>query len=128
MKGHGERKSRKTEQFIAALLSEPTIEAAAKTVGIGDVTAWRWMKDPQFAEQYRQARREAMRHSTTRLQRASIEAVDALREIQNTGESESARVSAARTILEQAIKAADLEDVEQRLDALGCAWMRLNGS
>ena len=40
------------------------------------------------------------------------------REIQRSGESESARVSAARTILEQALKAADLEDVQQRLDAL----------
>jgi hypothetical protein len=37
---------------------------------------------------------------------------------QRSGESESARVSAARTILEQALKAADLEDVQQRLDVL----------
>jgi hypothetical protein len=44
--------------------------------------------------------------------------VDALREIQRSGESESARVSAARTILEQSIKAADLEDVQARLEAL----------
>jgi len=42
----------------------------------------------------------------------------ATREIQRSGESESARVSAARTILEQALKAADPEDVQQRLDAL----------
>ena len=59
-----------------------------------------------------------MRHTTARLQGASLESVDALREIQRSGESESARVSAARTILEQALKAADLEDVQQRLDAL----------
>ena len=59
-----------------------------------------------------------MRRTTARLQGASLEAVDALREIQHAGESESARVSAARTILEQALKATDLEDVQQRLDAL----------
>ena len=118
MKGHGEKRSRKTEQFIAALLTEPTIEAAAKKVGIGEVTAWRWMKDRAFGDQYREARREAMRRTTARLQGASLEAVDALREIQHAGESESARVSAARTILEQALKATDLEDVQQRLDAL----------
>ena len=61
MKGHGEKRSRKTEQFIAALLTEPTVEAAAKKAGIGDVTAWRWMNDRAFADQYREARREAMR-------------------------------------------------------------------
>jgi hypothetical protein len=118
MKGHGEKKTRKAEQFIAALLTHPSIEAAAKSIGIGTATAWRWMKDPKFAEQYRDARREAMRHTTARLQEAAREAVECLREVQRAGESESARVSAARTILEQALKAVDLEDVQQRLDAL----------
>jgi hypothetical protein len=30
-----------TEQFIGALLSYATVEAAAQAVGIGNVTAWR---------------------------------------------------------------------------------------
>jgi hypothetical protein len=51
MKSHGEKRSRKTEQFIAALLTEPTVEAAAKKAEIGDVTAWRWMKDRAFVDQ-----------------------------------------------------------------------------
>lgn len=118
MKGHGEKRTRKQEQFIAALLSQSTIEAAAKLVGIGDVTAWRWMKTPDFQAEYREARREAMKQTTSRLQMAAREAVDALREVQRSGESESARVSAARTILEQSIKSADLEDVQARLEAL----------
>ena len=112
------KKSRKSGQFIAALLIHPSIEAAAKSVGIGTATAWRWMRDPKFAEQYREARREAMRHTTARLQEAAREAVECLREVQRTGQHESARVSAARTILEQALKAVDLDDVQQRLDAL----------
>ena len=66
--GHGEKRSRKQEQFIAALLSYPTVEAAAKTVGIGDVTAWRWRQDPAFAQRYREATREVMRHTSARLQ------------------------------------------------------------
>jgi hypothetical protein len=116
--GHGEKRSRKQEQFITALLSYPTVEAAAKTVGIGDVTAWRWRKDPAFAERYREATREAMRHAAALLQGAAREAVDTLREIQSKAESEAARVSAARTILDMALKAADLEDVQRRLDAI----------
>ncbi len=118
MKGHGEKRSRKTELFIAALLVHPSIEAAAQSVGIGSVTAWRWMQDPQFREEYGRARREAMRHTTARLQEAAREAVDCLREVQQKGESDSARVSAARTILEQAYKAVDLETVQERLDSL----------
>ena len=57
-KGHGKRtanalcalnkdkRSRKQEQFISALFSYPTVEAAAKVVGIGNVAAWKWRKDP----------------------------------------------------------------------------------
>jgi len=116
--GHGQKKSRKQEQLIAALLSHPTVEAAAKAIGIADTTAARWMKAPEFQAAYREVRREAMRQTTARLQEASGEAVEALRKIQRAGESESARVSAARTILEQSIKAADLEDVQARLEAL----------
>jgi hypothetical protein len=117
--GHGEKRSRKQDQFIAALLSYPTVEAAAKAVGIGDVTAWKWGKDPAFAERYREATREVMRHTSARLQEATRVAVDCLREItENKKEPASSRVSAARTILEMAAKAADLEDVQRRLDAL----------
>jgi hypothetical protein len=117
--GHGEKRSRKQEQFIAALLSHSTVDAAAKSVGIGDVTAWKWRKDPAFAERYRQATREVMRHTSARLQEATRVALDCLREItENKEEPASSRVSAARTILDMAVKAADLEDVQRRLDAL----------
>jgi CRISPR/Cas system-associated endoribonuclease Cas2 len=118
MKGHGEKRSRKAEQFIGALLNHPTIEAAAKSVGIGNATAWRWMQDSAFQGQYQKARREIMRHTTARLQEAAQEAVECLRAVQRDGQSESARVSAARTILEQAVKAVDLEDLTTRVEAL----------
>jgi hypothetical protein len=113
-KGHGEKRSRKQEQFIAALLSHSTVEAAAKVVGIGNVTAWKWRQDPAFVKQYR----EAMHQAAGLLQGAAREAVETLRAILSKAESEAARVSAARTILDMALKAADLEDVQQRLDAL----------
>jgi nicotinic acid phosphoribosyltransferase len=117
-KGHGEKRSRKQEQFIAALLSYPTVEAAAKVVGIGNVTAWKWRKDPAFDKQYREATREAMHQAAALLQGAAREAVETLRAILSKAESEAARVSAARTILDMALKAAELEDIEQRLSAL----------
>ena len=46
---------------------------------------------PEFQAAYREARREAMRQTTARLQEASGEAVESLRQIQRAGESESAR-------------------------------------
>src|SRR5262245_50062704 len=113
MKGHGEKKSRKLDQFIAAMLVHPGVEAAAKSVGISYVTAWRWMKDPAVIAQFREARRDAMRQATARLQEVARESVDCLAEVQRSGESESARVSAARCILEQALKATELDDIQE---------------
>ena len=118
MQGHGEKRSRTEEQLIAALLTHPSIEAAAESVGISPVTAWRWMKDQAFAARCREARREVMRHTMGRLQEASQEAVDCLRKLQRAGKSESVRIAAARTILDHAMQAVELEDVQQRLDAL----------
>jgi hypothetical protein len=121
MKDHGEERSWEQELFIETLLSCPTVEAAAEILGIRNVTAWRWRNDPAFAERYRGAAREAMSQAVALLQGAAREAVGTLRTIQSKGESEAARVSAARTILEMAVKA-DMEDIQQRLDSLEQAF------
>ena len=63
MKGHGEKLSRKQEALISALLTTPTLADAAHTAGIGEVTAWRWLKDATFQANYREARRAAVQHA-----------------------------------------------------------------
>jgi hypothetical protein len=59
-----------------------------------------------------------MHQAAALLQGAAREAVETLRAILSEGKSEAARVSAARIILEMALKAADLDDIQGRLDAL----------
>jgi hypothetical protein len=44
MTGHGQKLSRKKESAIAALISLPTIGDAAKLVGIGEKTLFRWLQ------------------------------------------------------------------------------------
>src|SRR2546423_6787511 len=68
MKGHGEKRTRKEEAFIAALLTAPSIEQAAKQAGIGTVTAWRGMQQPAFKSAYRAARRAGVAHAIAFLQ------------------------------------------------------------
>lgn len=65
MKGHGEKLSRKQEALISALLLAPTLADAAHTAGIGEVTAWRWLKDPAFQTAYREARRAVVQQAIT---------------------------------------------------------------
>ena len=110
MNGHGEKQSRKQEQAIAALLTEPTLAAAAKAVGIGVSTIGRWTQDEQFQEDYRKARMEAVSHATAKLQQAAESAVNALRSIVDDEKAPaSSRVSAAKTILDAACRATEAE-------------------
>jgi hypothetical protein len=125
----GGKRSRKTDLFIAALLAHSSIEAAAAAAGISRATAWRWVKDPIVIRRCHEARRDAMNRAIARLQEAATGAVDCLCEIQSKGESESARVSAARCILEQALRAVELGDVQERISRLeAIAKSRWKGS
>ena len=109
----------KQEKAVAALLSEPSVTSAAQKAGIGLRTLHTWLAEPAFADAYRTARREAVRQAIARLQQVSSEAVTVLETVMNDGDEKGAtRVSAARTVLETAIKAVELEDLAARLDAL----------
>ena len=55
MRGHGEKKSRKLDAFIAGLLSCQTVEDAAAAAGISTATAYRWLHDQDVIERLRQA-------------------------------------------------------------------------
>ena len=119
MKGHGEKLSRKQEALISALLTTPTLAEAAQIAGIGEVTAWRWLKDATFQATYREARRAVVQHAIAQVQQATGEAVATLRTVMQDSESPaSARVSAAKAILETAVKGIDIDDLEVRLAAL----------
>ena len=110
MKGHGAKSDSQREQAILALLTHPTIPEAAEACGVGQTTLWRWMQEPDFRDRYRQARRQV-------LEGAIAEAATTLRRLL-TADSESVRLGAARAILDQATKGADLLDLEARIAAL----------
>jgi hypothetical protein len=117
-RGHGDRRPNKVNQFIAALLVHRTLEDAAASIGIGKATGWRWAHDPLIAERIRAARREALDHVMTHIQQAATQSVSTLCDIQTSGESESARVTAARVILEMALHTVELQSLQERVDAL----------
>ena len=101
-----------------AMLTHSNLEAVADAVKISRITVWRWLKNPIVVEKLRAARRDYMRRTTSKLQQLAHESVECLAELQRSGKNESVRVSAARALLELALKAVDTEDVQMRLDAL----------
>ena len=110
---------RKKEEAIVALLSQRSVEEAARTVNCPARTVYRWLKEPEFNAAYRDARRAAFSQSVARLQQMSAAAVSTLGKIMVDANAPAAsRVRAAHSVLEQAAKAIELEDLEARLAAL----------
>ena len=117
MRGHGEKFTRKKEQAVLALLTEPTVDAAAAAAGVSSATLWRWRKLPEFQAQYHEARRRVLEGAILHLQQAANQAVETLVRNLNCGQP-SVEVRSAFGVLDQALKAHELMDQEERLNIL----------
>lgn len=118
MAGMG-KMERRQDLAIQALLMQPTVQEAAKAARVGERSLWRWLQLPDFQERYRAARRASVSQAVSRLQQASGGAVQCLVDVmEDTNAPATARVAAARTCLEMAIRGIELEDLASRVEAL----------
>jgi len=119
MQAKSEKLTARQEKAILAILSEPGVEAAAAAVGVNPATLWRWQKEPAFREALADARREAFSTATTRIAGACAGAVETLRSIAADKDAPtSARVSAAKAILDGARQALEVQDLDARIAAI----------
>jgi hypothetical protein len=118
MSASGEKSvSRKQATAITNLLSHGTLKQSAAASNIGESTLRRWLKDPAFQVAYGQAKRELLDSTINRLRSIGSDAVVALHEVAKSGPA-GARVSAGRSILEILLRAVEVQDLAERLDAL----------
>jgi DNA-binding MurR/RpiR family transcriptional regulator len=109
----------KQERALAALVAQPTISEAAKVLGVGETTLYRYMRDAQFSDALKRARRAAVAQLTARLQAGASGMAGVLQTIaEDETAPASARVSAARAVIDYTLKAVELEDLSERLEAL----------
>jgi hypothetical protein len=112
-------KERQYELAVAALLSEPSIEAAAKLVGITGRTLQTWLTRPDFLALWAEAKRMVVQSATARLRSAMGRAVKTLEDVLDDKETPPAvRVTAARTILEMGFRSHEIEDLGERIAQL----------
>lgn len=115
----GEKLKGKQASVLAALLSNPTVADAAKAVKLTERTLWRYLNDETFAEAYREAKRELVGHTLMRLQANASEAAKVLMDVaSNTEQPASARVAAARAIIDHALNGAKLADLQSDVDEI----------
>ncbi len=110
MASSSQKRARKQE------LEEPTISKAAKKAGVGERTLLRWLKLDDFQAAYRIAQREVLSQAIAQIHQATSESVKTFRAIMmDESAPASARVAAAKIVLEVAIKGVERED---RLNAI----------
>lgn len=114
-----EELSDKQHKAIMELLQQPNVSRAAEAAGVGRSTLYGWMRDPVFAEAYREARREALQQATARLQALASSFVATLEDVSgNSNAPAASRVAAAKAGLEFAYRADMYEDLEQMIQEL----------
>jgi hypothetical protein len=117
--GHGSRLGAKQEQAIAALLTEPSggLEGAAQKAGVPLRTLKRWLTLPDFLAAYREARRQVVELAVTALQQTCARAVGTLTRNLECG-NPAAENTAAKLILENALRAIELLDMQTDIENL----------
>jgi hypothetical protein len=117
-KGHGNKFGRKKEAAIAALLVEKNHADAARVVGIDLTTLKRWLRLPEFKEEWRRARWEVVDQAYARAQQHSGAAIAVLLKLMaDPATPASSRIRAALGTVGIAREALDL-DIEARVAAL----------
>jgi hypothetical protein len=106
--------SPKQESLIALLLAGVSIVAAAKSVGIAEKTAHKWLKLAHFQAAYKAAQKAIFNQALTGLMLKTSKAINTLdRHMDSELTPAAVQVRAAQIILEQAIdihKTAELEE------------------
>lgn len=120
MSGSSGKLTRKQELAVAALLTQPTIAAAAEEVSVGVATLRRWMERDDFQRAFTAARREVLNRALTSINDAAGDAVIALRRNTSCGKP-SVEVAAARALLDLALRSFAALELEERIGALEAA-------
>jgi hypothetical protein len=119
----GQRRARRQEIVIAALLEQPTLTDAARAAHVGEKTVRRLFKDETFMQAYRAARREIVDTALMRIQQCTTSAVVTLHRNLTCG-NPVVEVMAARTILDHATRAVESGDLLARLEAVEAELQR----
>lgn len=107
----------KRNKALQGLLLCPTKREAAIYAGISESSLRRFLAEPEFQSELRKAFAAMVDDAASDLKRTLSPAVAALREIvQDEEQSASARISAARSLLEYSLRYSEFADILRLLN------------
>lgn len=110
---------RQDELIIAALLSNPTVRAAAAACGVCETKIYGRLRSKVFKDKYDTARRELLAQSTAYLQGITGEALQKMYKIMNDSEvAPQTQLNAANAIASLNLKMTEQTDILAQLAEL----------
>jgi hypothetical protein len=112
-------RKRKTDAgLVLALACGSSPENAAQKAGLSLRTVYRRLAEASFRDQVQQIRAEMVQRAAGLFTAAGIAAIRTLTTLQESAESESVRLGAARAVIELGCKLRDTAELTERIAAL----------
>lgn len=116
--GHGAKSAAVRERAILALLSERTLESAAKAASVSERTLRRWLADDEaFQAEYSAARTATYQAGMSRIQALVGKAVNTLEDLL-ASDTASVQLGAARAITDLGVHQHDAAEILRKLDEI----------
>lgn len=113
-----ERLTRRQLYVLPFLISNPSVESAAKQSGVSAKQIFDWLNQPSFRQELENRKNEAVNQAVDRLKATASKACDTLIGLLDHAESESVRHRVAIDLLNMTLKYMEFKDVEQRIRKL----------
>lgn len=101
------------------MITQPSVAQASKACGLSETQIYARLKEPEFAKQYKEARRGLLSACAAAMQSQLGEAVQIMAEImKNEAVAAQTRLAAAESIVRNSLKLNERTDFEERLEAI----------
>lgn len=110
--------TRRQLHVLPFLISNLTVESAAKQSGISAKQIFDWLQQPSFRKELENRKNEGVNQAVDRLKATASKACDTLIGLLDHAESESVRHRVAIDMLNMTLKFMEFRDVEQRIRKL----------
>ncbi len=110
--------TRRQLHVLPFLISNPTVESAAKQSGVSSKQIFDWLNQPIFRQELENRKNEGVNQAVDRLKLTASKACDTLISLLDTAQSDSIKHRVAVDMLNMTLKFMEFKDVEQRIRKL----------
>ena len=113
-----ERLTRRQLHALPFLISNPSVESAAKQSGVSAKQIFDWLNQPAFRQELENRKNDAVNQAVDRLKATASKACDTLIGLLDCAESDSIKHRVAVDMLNMTLKYMEFKDMEQRIRKL----------